>query len=201
MTILVRSPQSRVVDGLGSRDETPAAPRGGEDVAFFQRVFSEELGFVWGSLRRLGIHERDVEDVTQEVFVRVYKKLDAYDRSRPMRPWLFAFAVHAASDYRRLARHRVELLQDAQPDAPSGAPLPDELHGERDRAALVERALEQVPLDRRAVLIAFELDDQPMKEVADALGIPLFTAYSRLRVAREEFRVAVERLTKQGGHP
>ena len=65
--------------------------------------------------------------------------------------------------------------------------------------ALVHRALEEVDVERRAVLILYELDEVPMKEIAVALGIPLFTAYSRLRVAREELTVAIRRLQNERG--
>ena len=61
-------------------------------------------------------------------------------------------------------------------------------------------ALEHVDLERRGVFILFELDETPMKDIAEALGIPLFTAYSRLRAARAEFTTAVRRIASQRGH-
>jgi RNA polymerase sigma-70 factor (ECF subfamily) len=160
----------------------------------FDRMFAAQFGFVWGSLRRLGVQVRDVEDVAQEVFVQVYRKLDRFDPDRPIRPWLFGFAVRAASDYRKLARHRIDLVGGDLPEGRSNVPSPQDAILEKDQNRLVEQALESIPLERRAVLIAFELDEQPMKEIADALEIPLFTAYSRLRVAREEFKKAVQRV-------
>src|SRR5260221_6601240 len=90
----------------------------------FAQVFRAELPYVWGSLRRLGVDARDAEDVTHDVFVQVYKKLDVYDPKRPLRPWLFAFAFRAASDYRRLARNRDVLTDDVE--AESQAPLAEE---------------------------------------------------------------------------
>ena len=143
------------------------------------------------------VHSRDLEDLAQDVFVHAVPP-DDYDPSRPIRPWLFAFAFRCASDWRRLARHRVEVL-GATVEALAGTPGGDEALERAEDVELVLRALEAVDVDRRAVFILFELDGCPMKEIAGSLGIPLFTAYSRLRVAREEFTVAVRRLQAQRG--
>jgi len=58
-------------------------------------------------------------------------------------------------------------------------------------------ALEKIPLPRRAVLVMAEFDDVPVREVASVLGIPLFTAYSRLRKARRELESTVRRLLRE----
>ncbi len=166
----------------------------------FRALFEREFDYVWTSLRRLGVHERDVEDVAQEVFVQVYRKLDEFDPARPPRPWLFAFAFRCASDWRRLARHRVEAFDD--PDRrPARSPGPEDAMARAQDRELVLRALEHVDLERRAVFILFELDGVPMKGIAESLGIPLFTAYSRLRVARQEFTAAVRRIRPERGEP
>ncbi len=177
---------------------TESEPRAADMVARFERVFRGELGYVFGSLRRLGVAAHDAEDVAHDVFVQVYKKLDTYDAARPLRPWLFAFAFRAASDYRRLARHRVE-VSNAANDAPASAPLAEEALAARQETALVWEALTSIDLDRRAVLVAYEFDEIPMKDIAESLGIPLHTAYSRLRVAREELGAAVRRLRLRRG--
>jgi RNA polymerase sigma-70 factor (ECF subfamily) len=163
-------------------------------------MYEREFDYVWASLRRLGVHPRDLEDVAQDLFVRVHRHLDEYDPARPMRPWLFAFAVRSASDWRRLARHRRE-APSAEGDVANTSPPADELlERARDRA-LVLRALEGIEIDRRAVFILHEFDGCRMKVIAEALGIPLFTGYSRLRVAREEFTAAVRKLRPQSGEP
>ncbi|HEY8038518.1 MAG TPA: sigma-70 family RNA polymerase sigma factor [Polyangiaceae bacterium] len=166
--------------------------------ARFRAVFEREFDYVWTSLRRLGVQARDAEDVAQDVFVHVYRRLDDYDPARPLRPWLFAFAFRCASDWRRLARHRVEVGDDPDRRAGSSLAADDAIARTEDRA-LVLRALERVELERRGVFILYELDECPMKEIAETLGIPLFTAYSRLRVARQEFTAAVRVLRAERG--
>jgi len=71
-------------------------------------IFQQEFRYVWNSLRRLGVHQRDLEDVVHEVFVRVHDQLPLFDVTRPLRPWLFGIALGLATNYRRLARHRVD---------------------------------------------------------------------------------------------
>jgi RNA polymerase sigma-70 factor (ECF subfamily) len=175
-----------------------ALPEQARRATRFRAMFHREFGYVWTSLRRLGVHERDAEDVAQDVFVRVYGKLDDYDPTRPVRPWLFAFALRAASDWRRLARHRTEASID--PDhQPSPTMSAEEAVQRANERQLVLEALEHVEIDRRAVFVLYELDETPMKDIAEALGIPLFTAYSRLRLARREFADAARRIRAQRG--
>src|SRR5580658_6150682 len=84
----------------------------------FRAVFDAECGYVWTTLRRLGVADRDVEDVAHETFLRVAVHLPEYDPSRPLRAWLFVFIMRMARDYRRLARHRREAVGATGPLAP-----------------------------------------------------------------------------------
>lgn len=159
-------------------------------------MFDAHYDYVWTSLRRLGVPDRDREDVTNELFVRVHQRLDTFDASRPARPWLFAFAVRFASDYRKLARHRVERLEgsDAGPEAASHGLPADEALVIEERRRLVIAALDRLDMDKRAVVVLHDLDETPIPEVARALGIPEGTAYSRLRAGRAELTTALRRL-------
>src|SRR5689334_8515619 len=71
----------------------------------FRAIFEAEFAYIFNTLRRLGVREPDLEDVTHDVFITVNRLLSEFDPSRPLRPWLFGFAFRVASDYRRLARH------------------------------------------------------------------------------------------------
>ena len=164
-------------------------------------IFDENFDYVWNTLRRFGVREADLEDLVQDVFLKIHVRSADYDAARPLRPWLFGFAYRVAADYRRLARHRVE-SHTASGEVASGEPSVDERIESREERNLVRQALESVELDRRAVLVLHDLDEVPVPEVALALGIPLNTAYSRLRLARAELAAAAKRLRKtQGGTP
>jgi RNA polymerase sigma-70 factor (ECF subfamily) len=164
----------------------------------FRSLFEQQFSYVWNVLRRLGVPERDLEDLTQQVFLQVHGQLATYDVRRPLRPWLFAFAFNAASNHRNLARHRVELCVVAPEMADPIAPADEQLIT-RQEIELAELALTQVSLDRRAVLLLHEIEGHSIPEVAETLGIPLNTAYSRLRLARQEYELCVRRLRAQRG--
>lgn len=188
------SGETRPAGSSIGRPETSPGPAARPD---FRVLFQTECSYVFHSLRRLGVHERDLEDVAHEVFLAVHKKLDDYDPSRPLRPWLFAFAYRFASDWRKRARNRRE-LPSALSEADGGEPIDvappadERLDAARSRQ-LVLTALEELDLDKRAVFVMHEIDGQPIPAVATALGVPLNTAYSRLRLAREQFAQAVRR--------
>lgn len=159
----------------------------------FPALFARHSGYVWTALRRLGVRRRDLEDLAHDVWVRVFRHLDDYDPSRPIRPWLFGFAFRvAAEDRRRLRRHPEDLVEVL--DAPAAQPSPLEQVLAQERRELAWAALETLELGRRAVFILHELDACPIPEVAESLNIPLATAYSRLRLAREDFDQAARRL-------
>ncbi|HMJ16534.1 MAG TPA: sigma factor-like helix-turn-helix DNA-binding protein, partial [Polyangiaceae bacterium] len=115
-----------------------------------------------------------------------------YDRTRPIRPWLFAFCFRVASHYRRKAGR--EILQDTAEDAVDGADGPDALLDRERKRRLVLLALDAIELDRRAVFVLHELDGFTCEAIAQSLAIPLGTVYSRLRLARQDFAVKVRRL-------
>jgi RNA polymerase sigma-70 factor (ECF subfamily) len=161
-------------------------------------IFQEEFRYVWNTLRRLGIQERDLEDLAHEVFVRVHDQLPLFDPSRPLRPWLFGIALGIATNYRRLARHRVQLMAEP-PEVTDQARRADESLEQSEQAQLVHAALQDVSLEQRAVLVLHELDGCPIPEIATTLGLGLNTAYSRLRLGREAFRSAFRRLAAQKG--
>jgi RNA polymerase sigma-70 factor (ECF subfamily) len=186
MTDGARSPQAGYVE-LAAASGTGTPPD-------FREIFRTECSYVFHSLRRLGVHERDLEDVAHEVFLAIHRKLPEYDPSRPLRPWIFAFAFRFAADYRKLARHRREKLADDHGEAPdSRESVDDRIDAERSRRLVLD-ALEALDLDKRAVFVMHEIDGNAMPAIATTLGIPVNTAYSRLRLAREQFAAAVKRL-------
>ena len=166
----------------------------------FRVLFEEHFDYVYRSLRRLGVSERDLEDVTHDVFLEVHKAIARFDPARPPKPWLFAFAFRCASAYRRSAPHRFETLSDEGADAEhhhrDPAPGVDDALGAR---ALLAKGLAHLDENKRAALILHELEGWPVAEIAHALQEPVQTIYSRLRSGREELTAALRRLGLQEG--
>jgi RNA polymerase sigma-70 factor (ECF subfamily) len=158
-------------------------------VLAFDDVFREQFSYVCRTLRRFGVREGDLDDVAQDLFVAVHGRFTEWDRKRPIRPWLVSFAYRFAANYARLARHRVE--PGLNEDAPSRARSPEQNAEERQAQALVIEALQYVKLERRPVLTMHDIDGFSPSEIARALEIPLNTVYSRLRLARQDFRAGV----------
>ncbi|WP_394832739.1 sigma-70 family RNA polymerase sigma factor [Pendulispora rubella] len=165
----------------------------------FQAVFETEFSYVCRSLRRCGIADRDVEDLAHDVFLAAHLRFGEFDRARAIKPWLFGIVFRVASHHRRRPGYRREELGSEPLDPSDAAPLADERVEMSQKRALVLEALEALDLDRRAVLIMHDLDELPMREIAESLGVPMFTAYSRLRAARTQFTEAARRIRLRRG--
>jgi RNA polymerase sigma-70 factor (ECF subfamily) len=168
----------------------PPAPMTRQDPVL--EAYRQEITYVFHALRWLGAPRQEIEDLAQEVFIALRRAWPHYDTSRPLRPYLFGVAFRVVSMQRRKRKREVAFAQLEIHDA---GPRPDDVVQARQARAVVMRALEKIPLPRRAVLVMHDLDDVPMGQVASALSIPLFTAYSRLRKARQELEAAMRRIT------
>jgi RNA polymerase sigma-70 factor (ECF subfamily) len=186
------------MDAEGSTQREVVASGASVPLPDLGAIFEEHFDYVWNRLRRLGVREADLEDLVHEVFVKVHGHTADYDPSRPIRAWLFGFAFRVAADQRRLARHRMEVLGSSVEPIDPMRRADDRLEADEERA-LVQAALDGVELDRRAVLLMHDVDEVPVPAIARELGIPVGTAYSRLRLAREDLSAAVTRLRKGRG--
>jgi RNA polymerase sigma-70 factor (ECF subfamily) len=153
--------------------------------------------FVWRSLRRLGVAEGAVDDAAQRVFEVAAAKLDAIVPGSE-RAFLFQTSVRTAMAVRRdHARRREAMLGEGLDDFVDSAPLPDVSLDERRRRAYLDELLEKLPMDLRTVFILFEIEGLSASAVASMLDIPIGTAASRLRRAREIFHDHAARLRKR----
>ena len=150
----------------------------------FARLFEEHFAFVCRSLQRLGVRQADMEDIAQELFLSVHRVWLQSDRTRPIKPWLFGFAVRYASNYRRLSWHRGRELDDV--------PISPKLHDKLAAKRTVLHALSALDFDKRVVLVMHDLEEFTAPEIALELSLPLNTVYSRVRLAREAFRQLVQ---------
>lgn len=164
----------------------------------FEALFREHAPRVWRALRRLGVREADVEDVAQEVFVVVHRKLPEFEGRSSLRTWIYGICVRTASDYRRRAHVRREQPTDRMPDERRSAPQLKELEREQARA-LLDDALATLDEAKRAVFVLYEIEELDMPQVAEALGCPLQTAYSRLYAARRRLKAEIGRRVEGGG--
>lgn len=148
-------------------------------VAPIAALFDEHCGFVWRSLRHLGVDEPALDDAVQDVFITAHRRWSTFERRSSARTWLFGIARRVAYRYRRSARTRsrrfvgFDVVRD-----PAEHPV-DRFHAAHALASLIAR----LDGDKRAVFVLSEIEGMTAPEVSEALGIPLGTAYSRLRAA------------------
>lgn len=177
----------------------PASVRQRPLDASYRAFYAEHVRYVWRSLRRLGVAERDCEDLAQEVFVTVHRHFHERDPERPARPWLFGFAFRIALGHKRRAATKSEVPtdQDRLGDASDSSRDVTKAMNARDAYLLVHAALAELPIEQRGVVILHDLDEIAAPEIARVLEVPLNTVYSRLRLGRERFRAAIAARTKE----
>jgi RNA polymerase sigma-70 factor (ECF subfamily) len=170
----------------------------------FADVYREYFGFVWRNARGLGTRPSALEDVVQEIFVVVYRRLPEFEGRSTLRTWLSRIVLNVVRHHRRsLSRkspHERSNEAPRDPDAlaaPGGNPC--ELAALSEGTRLVQRILDALDDEKREVLVLAEFEDLSVPEIADALSLNLNTAYSRLRLARKAFDEALARHRAQDG--
>ena len=127
------------------------------------------------------------EDATQEAFIRAWVNLPSFQPSAPLRSWLYRIAINAALDVLRrkpeesLEENQVTMIAD-QAAGPETALI------EKERVALVQQAMKNLPEAARSVLVLREYGDLSYQEIAKVLDIPIGTVMSRLNYARNRLR-------------
>jgi len=163
--------------------------RGGDEAAWRELV-ALHTRKVFGLAYRFTGRVDEAEDLTQEVFVKVYQTLGRYRESDgPFGGWLMAVARnHAIDHYRRRKQERLRRADD--PAILDGAPAREEhpMAGleREERRHLVHSGLRALPPDLRVPLILRDLQELPYEAIASELGIPLGTVKSRINRARIE---------------
>lgn len=136
-----------------------------------------------------------MDDVVQEVFIVIHSRLHTVQHPETLRSWIYGVARRTASGY-----HRARRVKDASAAAlavePSAQPLPRtpfDLVEQNDQVKLLFALLEDLDEPKREVFLMTELDELTVPQIAEILEIPLNTAYSRLRAARQAFEEALAR--------
>jgi RNA polymerase sigma-70 factor (ECF subfamily) len=165
-----------------------AAPVRGLEARRLRQIFEEQFDFTWALLRRLGLSQEDADDAVQEVFIVVARRLSEI-RAGSERAYLVSTAVRVASTSRRGRTRRREEPADAEllEAALDPGPGPDEVADLRKARQLLDSVLDHLSDELRLVFVLFELEGLTLVEIAQVLSLPLGTAKSRLRRAREQF--------------
>ncbi len=168
----------------------------GDDAACTRLVTDHQRMVYQLSLHLLG-DQQEALDLSQEVFLRVFRTLGQFRGRSALRTWIYRVVVTQASNRRRWWRRRHQSQQVALEqhvaqhgdlaDARSFA-KPDEVAEQRETAHQVWTALDRLPFDQRSILVLREIDGLSYEEIAGALHVAVGTVKSRLARAREHLR-------------
>ena len=190
---------------LGRRALPPAVSAAPHEVPVFDlaSVYEAHFRYVWRCLRSLGVRDSQLEDAHQDVFIVVQRRLPEFDGGVELRTWLYAIALRIARKYRDRARREpasLEAERERTPELPA-APEGTDTALESERLALARRALSALDDDKREVFVLARVEQMSAPEIAEVIGIPLNTVYSRLRAARLAFDAEVSRLRASTRNP
>jgi RNA polymerase sigma-70 factor (ECF subfamily) len=176
---------------LEAREDIP-------DPRAFANVYEEQFAFVWRSACRLGVEPSHLDDVVQETFVVVHRRLSEFEGRSSIKTWLFGILVNVVRAHQRAFRkgHARWSPAAAGPDPetvvdPSASP--HEYAARAEAARLVMQLVAGLDDDKRAIFVLAELEQMSAPDIALALGVALNTVYSRLRLARQDFAAAAAR--------
>jgi RNA polymerase sigma-70 factor (ECF subfamily) len=152
-------------------------------------VYEAHFRYVWRCLRSLGVHDAQLDDALQDVFIVAARRLADFDGGVQLRTWLYAIALRIARKYREKLQRQATSLEVACQSEPElvqsataeGAAL------QHERLALAHAILETLNDEQREVFVLARVEQMSAPEIASVVGVPLNTVYSRLRAARLAF--------------
>jgi len=163
----------------------------------FDHVYAETFPSVWRTARRLGVVESAVDDVVQEVFVTVYRRLDQFEGRCALKTWVFGILMRVVNNYRRTRRRKgaahatSPVVGDPDVVIDAGAD-PMELASRSEAGRILHELLEKLDEQKAAVFVLAEIEGMSVPEIAEATETNVNTVYSRLRAARKEFERALK---------
>jgi RNA polymerase sigma-70 factor (ECF subfamily) len=157
---------------------------------YWRKVFNVAYKFV-------GRHDA-AEDLTQDIFLKIFKSLETFDRRANFQTWLISVSRNLCIDYYRSARKERETI-DRQVNADDLMPVstevaPDAALEQRDLAVLLRRALERLPESLRAAVVMRDIQELSYQEIAGRLDLPEGTVKSRINRGRKELARQIRRL-------
>lgn len=179
---------------LESTPAQPATPLTPLTPLTIESVYEAHFDFVWRTARRLGASEAHVDDIVQEVFLVVQRRLADFEGRSEIKTWLFGITRRVVRGYmRRHTRRTSEYAPEAGelPDlaAASAESQLEALEGSR----LLQALLDELDPDKREVFVLCELEEMSGPQIAAALELSLSNVYARIRVARQAFDAALKR--------
>lgn len=157
------------------------------DMSSFESLYRHTSGLVYSTAYRITMNKADAEEVTQDVFMKVFRNLDKYEEGTSFKSWIYRIAANTAINcYRKKSkefsrREDFDLTVKTQ-GIPS--PINKKIDNDEDRAQ-ISLLLNMLNPDQRACIIFREIEGLSYQQIAEAMNININTVRSRLRRARE----------------
>jgi RNA polymerase sigma-70 factor (ECF subfamily) len=182
----------------GNTAQHPSDESRGAIHAGFEAVYESMVDYVWNVVCRMGVPQADAEDVVQEVFVTVYRRLGEFEGRAQLKTWVFSIAVHLVQHYFRTHARKpgdrasakgteIQALVDQQENGPVHAVE------RREGYDALDRVLGQLDEGKRLVFVLAELEQLTLVEIGEVVGANPNTVATRLRAARQAFEKALAR--------
>jgi len=171
------------------------------DQAAWRDLVGQHTRKVFGLAYRFSGRVDEAEDLTQEIFLKVFRSLEKFNRDADFSTWLSSVARNYCIDhYRASKREREVLVEDlvAFDLAPASSGNPHRVLEERDRSSFVRRGLEMLPEKLREAVVLRDLQGLSYQEMADRLRLPEGTVKSRINRGREELARLLLRAQQPG---
>jgi RNA polymerase sigma-70 factor (ECF subfamily) len=168
----------------------------GDDVACTDLVEQHQRMVYQLALHLLGDRDEAL-DVSQEVFLRVFRTLGTFRGQSSLRTWIYRIVVNQAWNRQRWWRRRRQGDQISLDEhvrargeraLPDAGPAPDRILDQKETATRVWQALDRLPFEQRTAIVLREIDGLSYEEIAFSLGVAAGTVKSRLARAREALR-------------
>ncbi|MGE3673844.1 MAG: RNA polymerase sigma factor [Polyangiaceae bacterium] len=173
----------------------------------FEQIYQGHVDYLWRSARRMGVRPASVDDVVQEVFLVVHRRLHEFERRASFKTWLSRILVNVVQTHFRTRKRKAKYFEGGDID-------PDDLHGTIERTPglgpelltqqkqanrVLHEILGQLDEEKRMAFVLVELEELSVVEAAETLEVNVNTLHSRLRAARKAFSEAAARFRASEG--
>lgn len=186
--------EASTLEGAAARDadlDLAERHRRGDDRAF-EEVYARYAGMVYSLALRLAGDPEEAADLTQEVFLRIYRHLGTFRGRSSLKTWVYQVGLNQCRS--RLGRSRPDTQPLAEEGAEGARPLPDPGRGPESEALAADtgrrvgEALAALPLAFREAVVLRDLEGLGYEEIAALAGVPVGTVRSRIARGREQLR-------------
>ncbi len=161
----------------------------------FDVVYEAHVDYLWRAARGMGVSPSQIDDVLQDLFLVVHRRLPEFEGRASVRTWLTRILVRVVSEHRRRFRRKEsghdELVEDS---LDTQQPTPADEAARNQAVALLSEILGTMDEDQRVVFVLAEIEQLPVPEIAASLEVNVNTVYSRLRLARKDYEKQLARL-------